>query len=211
MWSPFHHSSDPNMATDWMHAVMTFLQLSGESPICPVSRRILAIAFLPSFIRMAWCTLSVSWEPSQIPSHRVASLPNGTVLAPTVTVAVGAALFLWNSAALVLPWSKATPFPAAHSIEAAAAAQSLAATATLSAPSAHQLMSSTKERPAGEIWYVLTILVLLSEVILSTVTLVRFLCTSDLWEHNSYVLVGFAINFALLVPVLVSSSWLNAK
>ena len=123
----------------------------------------------------------------------------------------GCCPFLWNSAALVLPWSKATPFPAAHSIEAAAAAQSLAATATLSAPSAHQLMSSTKERPAGEIWYVLTILVLLSEVILSTVTLVRFLCTSDLWEHNSYVLVGFAINFALLVPVLVSSSWLNAK
>ena len=70
-WSPFHHSSDPNMATDCVHAVMTFLQLAGDSPICPARRRSLAIAFFPSFNRMAWWFLRVSWESSQTPSHRV--------------------------------------------------------------------------------------------------------------------------------------------
>ena len=38
IWSPFHRSSDPNMATGWMQAVMAFLQLAGERPICPASR-----------------------------------------------------------------------------------------------------------------------------------------------------------------------------
>jgi len=50
---------NPNMATDWMQAI-TILQLSGDSPVCPVSRRSSATAFLPSFIRMVWCSLSVS-------------------------------------------------------------------------------------------------------------------------------------------------------
>ena len=77
--SPFHHNSDPNMATNRTQAVMTFLQLAGESPVCPVSRRSLAIAFLPSLSWMAWWSLSVSWESSHTPSHLVASL-NETVL-----------------------------------------------------------------------------------------------------------------------------------
>jgi len=45
--SPFHHNSAPNMATDWMQAVMTFRQFAGERPICPVSRRSRVSAFLP--------------------------------------------------------------------------------------------------------------------------------------------------------------------
>jgi len=85
--SPFHHSSAPNMATDWMQAVMTFVQFAGERPSCPASRRSRVRAFLPSFILLAWCSFSVSCESSQIPSHRVASLFNGTVLLPTVTAA----------------------------------------------------------------------------------------------------------------------------
>jgi len=63
-----------------------------------------AIAFFPFF----WCSLSVSWESSQTPSHRVASLLGGTVLAPTFTVAVGGVLFLRKIAASVFPWAKAT-------------------------------------------------------------------------------------------------------
>jgi len=51
--SPIHHSSAPNMAADWTHAVMAFLQLSGVSPICPMNRWSLVIAFPPSFIRVA--------------------------------------------------------------------------------------------------------------------------------------------------------------
>jgi len=94
-WSPFHHSSAPNMATDWMHAIMTFLQLAGDRPICPVSRRSLVIACLPSLVPMSWCSLSVSWESSQIPSHRVASLLNGTALGATITVAVVRFFLLW--------------------------------------------------------------------------------------------------------------------
>jgi len=43
----------PNMATDLMHAVMTFPQLAGESPICPASQRSRTIAFFPLFSRMA--------------------------------------------------------------------------------------------------------------------------------------------------------------
>jgi len=101
--SPSHHSSAPNIVVDWTHAAMTFLQLAGVSPICPVSRRSLVNAFLPSFIRVAWCSFRESWASSQIPSHLVAALLNGTLLVPTATVAVGTDRFLWNSAASVLP------------------------------------------------------------------------------------------------------------
>jgi hypothetical protein len=41
------------MATDWMQAVMTFRQLTGASPICPVSRRSRPIPFFPSFSLIA--------------------------------------------------------------------------------------------------------------------------------------------------------------
>jgi len=33
-WPPLHHSSHLDMATDCIHDVITFLQLTGESPIC---------------------------------------------------------------------------------------------------------------------------------------------------------------------------------
>jgi len=76
------------MVTDWMQAVITFLQLAGTRPICPVSRRSRIIAFFPFFA--GWHDApSLSWESSQIPSQRVASLLNGTVLVPTIIVAVG--------------------------------------------------------------------------------------------------------------------------
>ena len=52
------------MAMDWTHAVMTFLQLAGESPICPVRQRSRVIALRPSFSRVAWWSLSVSCESS---------------------------------------------------------------------------------------------------------------------------------------------------
>jgi len=106
---------------------MTFLQLAGESPICPVSLRTRVIAFLPLFIRMAWCSLRVSWESSQTPSHLVASSLNWTLLSPTATVALEVVLFWWKSAASVLPWSNAIPFLAAHAAEAVATSDSLAA------------------------------------------------------------------------------------
>ena len=51
--SPFHRSPGPKMAAGWVHAVAAFLQLAGERPICPASRRSRAIAFFPFFIRMA--------------------------------------------------------------------------------------------------------------------------------------------------------------
>jgi len=43
-----------------MQAVVTFLQLAVESPICPVSRRRRPMAFLPSFILIARCSFKVS-------------------------------------------------------------------------------------------------------------------------------------------------------
>jgi len=52
-WSTFHRSSEPGVATDWMQAVMTFLQLAGERSICPASRRSRAIASFPFFSQMA--------------------------------------------------------------------------------------------------------------------------------------------------------------
>ena len=69
------------------------------------------------------------------PSHRVASLLNGAVLAPTFTVAVGAVFFLRNIAASVFPWSKATPLPAAQSTDAAAAPDGFAAAPPRLSPS----------------------------------------------------------------------------
>ena len=82
------------MVADWTHTVITFLQLAGMSSICPVSYWSLVIAFLPSFIRVEWCSLSVSWASSQTPSHWVTSLLNRTSLVPTATVAVGTFRFL---------------------------------------------------------------------------------------------------------------------
>ena len=64
-WSPCHHCSDPKMSTDGVRAVMTSLQLAGERPICPASRRSRAIAFFPLFSRMAWWSLSVSHAKPQ--------------------------------------------------------------------------------------------------------------------------------------------------
>jgi len=61
------------------------------------------------------------------------------VLAPTFAVAVDGVFLLRKIAASVFPWSKATPLPAAQSMDAA--------TASSPAPSAHQPMSSTKDRP----------------------------------------------------------------
>jgi len=135
------------MANDWTHAVMTFLQLAGNNPICPVRHWILVIGFCPCFSLVAWWSLSVSCESSHTPSHLVAILLNGTWLAPTVTSAVGTFFFLRNRASLDLPWSEATPLPAAHSIQAVVAAESLSATTISSVSSAHQPMSSTKDRP----------------------------------------------------------------
>ena len=81
------------MATDWMHAVMTFLQFAGDMPSCPASRLSRVSAFLPSLSLVAWCSFSVSCESSQILSYLVASLLNGTALLPTITVAVGVDFF----------------------------------------------------------------------------------------------------------------------
>jgi len=96
------------MATDWMQAVMTFLQLNGESRICPASRRSLATAFFPVLqldgMVVLECELRV--QPDTQPC--VASLLNGMVLAPNLTVAVVGIFFLRNIAASVFPWSKAT-------------------------------------------------------------------------------------------------------
>jgi len=77
-------------------AVITILQLASESPICLVSRRSQAVAFLPSLSRVARWSLIVSWEPTQsshIASHHVASPLNGTMLAPTFTVVAGVIVF----------------------------------------------------------------------------------------------------------------------
>ena len=65
--------------------VMTFLQLAGESPICTASRRRRAVSIFAIFLffsRTACWSLSVSWESRQTPSHRVASLLNGTGAGP---------------------------------------------------------------------------------------------------------------------------------
>jgi len=78
------------MATDWMHAVMTFLQFTGARPSCPDSRRSRISAFFPFFILVAWCSFGVSCESSHTPSHLVASLLNGMECSPTLTVASGA-------------------------------------------------------------------------------------------------------------------------
>jgi len=96
---------------------------------------------------MAWWSLSVSWESSQTPSHRVGSLLNGTVSEPTFTLAVEGVFFLRKIAASVLPWSKATPLLISQSMDVAAAWDSLADTASSSAPSTHHPMSSTKDSP----------------------------------------------------------------
>ena len=143
---PFHHSSAPNMAMDWTHADMTRLQLVGERPILPVSRRSRVIAFLPLFSLVAWCSFSVSCESSHTPSHLVASLLKGTSESPTLTLAAATVPFFFrqNIAASVFPWSKATPLFPAHSMAAAAACDSLAATSSSFLPSAHHPMSSTK-------------------------------------------------------------------
>jgi len=136
-WSPFHHSSELNMATDWTHAVMTFLQLAVECPICLVRLRSRAVAFYPSFSRVAWWLLSVSCESSHTPSHRVASLLNGTLLVPIVTTTIATVFSLWYRAASVLLWLKATPLLAVHTSATVAAAVSFATTSLSSAPSAH--------------------------------------------------------------------------
>jgi len=109
-----------------MHAVMTFARLAGNRPICHVNQRSLAIAFLPKFSHVAWWYLSVSWESSQTPNHRGASLFKGTVLASTATVAVGGVFLLWTIAASGFPWSKASPLFAAQPIEADAGSDSFA-------------------------------------------------------------------------------------
>jgi len=65
-----------------------------------------------------------------------------------MTVASGATfLHQLEKAAAVFPGSEATPFYTAHSMEAAAASNSLAATASSSLPSANHPMSSTKDSP----------------------------------------------------------------
>jgi len=92
-------------------------------------------------------SFSVSCESSQIPSHRVASLLNGTELFPTVTVTVGVVVFFRKIAASVFPWSNDTPLRVAQLMDAAAAPDNLAATASSSLPSAHHPMSSTKDSP----------------------------------------------------------------
>jgi len=129
---------------------MTLRQGAGDSPICPVRRRSRVIAFCPSFNLVAWWSLRVSCESSHTPSHLVTALLNGSELAPTATATFATfffLLFFWNRATSILPWSNATPFSAAHPIEAVTAPESFAATSVALAPSAHQLMSSTKDRP----------------------------------------------------------------
>jgi hypothetical protein len=104
------------------------------------------MAFFPFFGRMAWF-LQRGLGICQTPSHRVASVSHRTALAPTLIVAVGDVFFLQESAASVVLWSEATPLFAAHSMGAAAALDSLAATASSSLPSTHHPMSSTKRLP----------------------------------------------------------------
>ena len=86
------------------------------------------MAFFPFFIRQAWCSFSESWESSQIPSYRVASLLKGATLFPTLTWAEGGDCFLRNRAASVFSSSKAMPLLAAHVRDASAAFSRLWAT-----------------------------------------------------------------------------------
>jgi len=87
--TPFHQSSKPNTATDCTQAAIAFLLWAGERHICPVSRRNCEIPFLAFFILMQRCSFKVSWEPSHAPSHRVASLENGTSVSPVLILAEG--------------------------------------------------------------------------------------------------------------------------
>jgi len=123
---------------------MTFLQFAGDRPICPVSRCSLAIALFPSFSLISRWSVGRSCESCQIPNHRAASLLNGTVLAPTFTVATGAVFLRRKIAASVFPLSNSTPLFVAQSMDAAAASDSLAATVSSSALSTHHPISSTK-------------------------------------------------------------------
>jgi len=91
------------MAADQTHAVMTFLQLVGERPVWPVNQRSIPISFFPSISQTTWWLLRVRWESSQTSSNRLASLLNGTWLAPAVTRAVATIFFLWMIAASGLP------------------------------------------------------------------------------------------------------------
>jgi hypothetical protein len=106
--APFHRNY---IATDCTQAVITFRQLPCTSPICPVSLRSRAIAFLPFFNMAFWWSLRERCESSQTPSHRVTLLLKGISRPSDLTVAVGPLLLRLKKTASVLLWSKDTPFP----------------------------------------------------------------------------------------------------
>ena len=97
-----HHSSNPNMVTDRMHAVTTSCSLPARGPSAsepaPPGQRVLPVLGLNGLVVLRH-------ELGVVPGtgQRVASQLNGTVLSLNLTVAVGRVFFLQEGTASVFP------------------------------------------------------------------------------------------------------------
>jgi len=127
-----HQSSAPYSADACTHATSAFLQAAGQSPICPVSRRIHPAALRAFFIPAEWCSLRVILESIQTPSHRVACLLKGTLWSPTRTDSEA-----WTRTWLLSLRGRSSPRSFRHSSAASAAFSNTSAVSFSVFPSAH--------------------------------------------------------------------------